>query len=280
MFARHMLSFSTAAALVCVLLLALPSAALADPAGRVALVIGNSDYRAAPLKNPANDAEDVAKKLGQLGFSVIHLKDVRFKPMVEAFQDFARRAPKHEVRLLYYAGHGLQFRDSNYLIPVDADLKEQGEIARQTFLFDGLVEKLAQIKGGVNIYILDACRHNPFGSIVAFGKDGREIRLRGNAANSGPVVGLAPPKQAIAGTFIAFSTTPGQIAHDNPAGRNSVYAKHLLRHLDAPGVAIGDLFMRVRAGVIEETQSQQVPWESTSLVEKFCFKVGTGGVCE
>ena len=90
MFARHMLSFSTAAALVCVLLLALPSAALADPAGRVALVIGNSDYRAAPLKNPANDAEDVAKKLGQLGFSVIHLKDVRFKPMVEAFQDFAQ----------------------------------------------------------------------------------------------------------------------------------------------------------------------------------------------
>lgn len=259
--------------LACAILALIPGAH-AEPNNRLALVVGNSAYHVGPLKNPANDARDMAQKLRQLGFDVVVLQDVGFKRMVDAFQDFARRAPDYDVRLVYYAGHGIRFKGSNYLIPVDADLKDEAEISRQTFRFDHLVERLAKARGGVNIYILDACRHNPFSNIIAFGRDGIELKLRGLQwqASASPVIGLAPPRRTPSGSFVAFSTTPGQLSSDNPAERNSVYAKHLLRHIDSPGLTLDDMFRRVRKAVMDETQDQQVPWEQTSLVEPFCFR--------
>ena len=254
-------------------------AAAACAAERVALVIGNSAYRSDPLKNPANDARDMAEKLRGLGFVVTHLEDVGFRQMISAFQEFSRSAEKYDVRLLYYAGHGLQFKDSNYLIPIDADLKTETDISRQAVLFDDLAERLAQIKGGVNIFILDACRHNPFSNLFAYGASGRRIQLRGLATPE-PNIGLAPPKQAGVGSFIAFSTQPGHIALDNPSERNSTYAKHLLKHVDATDLRIEDLFQRVRRGVREETQGRQVPWEQTSLEQPFCLKSSGRVGCE
>ncbi len=257
-------------------LLTLAADGSAEPGRRLALVVGNSDYQVAEgrLKNPANDAGDVARKLRELGFSVILRQNLEFAPMVKAFQEFIRMAPDYDVRLVYYAGHGIQFKDGNYLIPVDAHLTTESDIARQTFHFDQIVDRLAQWRSGVNIYILDACRQNPFTNVLAFGRDGRQIRLRGSTdAAASPAVGLAAPKPSGDGSFLAFSTTPGQLASDNPGERNSVYAKHLLVHLNSPGLTLEELFRRVRKAVKEETLGQQVPWEHTSLVEPFCFSV-------
>jgi len=244
----------------------------ASPSDRTALVIGNSAYRFGPLKNPSNDARDVAAKLTGLGFSVVLLENVSFRDMLTAFQEFTRRAQASEVRLVYYAGHGLQYRDGNFLIPVDAELKEEADIPRQTVAFDAVSERLAQVEGGVNILILDACRDNPFSSQFGIASDGRRVRLRGDPAPTGTKAGLAAPRRARAGSLIAFSTEPGSTARDAAGGRNSIYAKHLLSLIDVPNLRIDDMFMKIRTEVVAETQGLQVPWEQTSLQRPFCFR--------
>lgn len=247
-------------------------------AERVALVVGNSAYRFGALKNPVNDAHDIALKLRSLGFSVTLLRNVSFRSMLTAFQEFVRDSENHEVRLVYYAGHGLQYKDGNYLIPIDADIKEEADIARQTVAFDAIAERMAQLIGGVNVFILDACRDNPFGNRFAVASDGRRIRLRG-AVLSEIRSGLSAPRRTRAGSFIAYSTEPGSTARDNALGRNSIYAKHLLSRIDTPNLRIDDLFMKVRTAVVAESQGQQVPWEQTSLQTPFCFRVSALGEC-
>lgn len=270
--------------LLAALALAMTGASLAMPVLRahaqsnalgrkLALVIGNSAYRNGPLKNPENDARVVGDALRALGFEVIARENAGLREMVEAMRQFSLRAQSAEVRLLFYAGHGIQVRGRNYLLPVDTEIQGEDEVAGKSADVNELLERLGRLTSGINIVILDACRNNPFSGTEIVGPDGRRLRYRG-ATPSGLAAIEAP-----LGSMVAFSTAPGGVALDNPTERNSLYTKHLVAHLQTPGLPIELLFKQVRLAVARETARAQVPWESSSLTGDFCFKAGRDGGC-
>jgi uncharacterized caspase-like protein len=240
---------------------------------RSALVIGNGAYKSAPLKNPVADAEAVAASLKQLGYEVVLRRDTGLFDLIEALRDFSMRAAGSSVRLLFYAGHGIQAKGRNYLLPVDVEPQSEDEIATKAADVGEFIDRLGALKHGLNIVVLDACRVNPFAGGVIVGPDGRRLKFRGLTP-----AGLAA-LDAPVGTLVAFSTAPNGIALDGPSGAHSIYAKHLLMHLQTPALPVEQLFKRVRIGVAEETQRVQVPWESSSLTADFCFKTGAQGQC-
>lgn len=242
---------------------------------RTALVIGNSTYRTSPLRNPVNDAQAVAIALKGLGFEVILRENASQREMLDALREFALKSAKSQVRLLYYAGHGVQIKGRNYLMPVDADVQTEDEIAQKGTDVTEFLERLGTSPNGVNLVVLDACRNNPFTSTPSQLADSRRFRTRGLAPQA---AGLAP-LQAPSGTLIAFSTAPGSVAVDNPSQKNSVYTKHFLTSLRTPGLPIERLFKQVRVAVAQETQQQQVPWETSSLMGEFCFRTDPMGKC-
>jgi hypothetical protein len=228
------------------------AAASAKPA-RLALVIGNASYKDAPLVNPGNDAADVAKALEASGFTVIKRENATLREMHLALREFGDRLGRQSTGLFYFSGHGLQVRGRNYLMPVDADIAREDEVAFQTLELGAVMEKLDSAKNPVNIVILDACRNNPFGN-----------RLQASAKGLAQVD--APP-----GTLIAFATAPGSTAADG-TGRNGLYTTHLVRQIAQPGLAIEEVFKATRAAVRVESKNTQIPWESTSLESPFAFR--------
>ena len=251
-----------------------PAVDAAPPGGsRIALVIGNGTYKSATLKNPVRDAEAVAASLQQLGYEVVLLRNADLRSMIEALREFSLRASRSAVRLLFYAGHGIQARGRNYLLPVDTEPQGEDELRTKAADVGEFIDRLAAIKHGLNLVVLDACRVNPFAGGVIAGPDGRRLKFRGMTR-----AGLAP-LDAPVGTLIAFSTSPNGVALDGPAGENSVYAKHLLANLNTPGLPVEQMFKRVRIAVAAETARVQVPWESSSLTTDFCFKPDPNGQC-
>ncbi len=237
-----------------------PVWAAADPS-RLALVIGNSAYRDAPLLNPGNDARAMAGLFGQAGFTVESLLDVTRAEMVAAIERFAVAIRRPETRqvVFYYAGHGVQLDWRNYLAPVDARV-DTAEQLRQNCVDLGL---LLRALGGAGknqtfIIILDACRDNPFGS-----------------AYRPEQAGLAQ-FDAPAGSLLAYATSPGKGAADESASsRNGLYTEHLLRELSRRGTRIEDALKRVRLNVRLASRGAQVPWETTSLEsDVFLFNDG------
>ena len=267
---------ATAGALLCLLVSALAGAyELVPGESRIALVIGNAAYRSAPLRNPVNDAQAVAAALKGLGFQIIVRENATQREMLAGLREFSQRASKSQVRLLFYAGHGVQIKGRNYLMPVDAEVQSEDDIVQKGADVTELLERLATLADGVNLIVLDACRNNPFGLGTAQLADSRRFRTRGLGSQA---AGLAPV-QAPSGTLIAFSTAPGAVAIDNPSQQNSVYTRHLLAHLRTPGLPVERLFKQVRVAVAQETQQQQVPWESSSLMGEFCFRADATGKC-
>ncbi|WP_298825766.1 caspase family protein [uncultured Piscinibacter sp.] len=248
-------------------------AATARTQRRSALVIGNGAYKSAPLKNPVGDAQAVAASLKDLGYEVTLRQNTTLFELIEALRDFSLRSVKSDVRLLFYAGHGIQARGRNYLLPVDVEPQDEDEIAAKAADVGEFIDRLGANKQGLNIVVLDACRVNPFAGGVIVGPDGRRLKFRGLTPT-----GLARVDAPV-GTLVAFSTAPNGVALDGPVGAHSIYAKHLLQHIQTPGLPIEQLFKRVRIGVAEETQRVQVPWESSSLTSDFCFKTGAQGQC-
>jgi len=256
------------------LALGMPAHAAAPTAlRRSALVIGNGAYKSAPLKNPVGDAQAVAASLRDLGYEVTLRQNTTLFDLIEALRDFSLRSAKSDVRLLFYAGHGIQARGRNYLLPVDAIPQGEDEIAAKAADVGEFVDRLSANKQGLNIVVLDACRVNPFAGGVIVGPDGRRLKFRGLTPT-----GLAR-LEAPVGTLVAFSTAPNGVALDGPVGEHSVYAKHLLQNIQTPGLPVEQLFKRVRIGVADETQRVQVPWESSSLTSDFCFRSGSQGQC-
>ena len=243
------------------------------PGQRIALVIGNGAYKDAPLKNPVDDSRAVADSLRRLGYHVVQRENTSLRELIEALREFSLRAPKSAVRMLFYAGHGVQVKGRNYLVPVDADPQSEADIARQSADVGELVDRLSAIPQGANIVVLDACRVNPFAGGVIVGPDGRRLRFRGAGDT-----GLAKLDVSF-GMLVAFSTAPNGVALDGASGKHSVYARHLLANLETPGLAIEELFKRVRIGVAADTARVQVPWESSSLTTDFCFKPNAQGHC-
>ncbi len=242
--------------------------------GRRALVIGNANYRQQPLKNPVNDAKAMMQALKGLDFEVQAVENGSLRDMVTAFQQFSVKARDSSgVRVIFYAGHGMQVRGRNYLIPVDVEMISEGDVVRLSADVGDLLERLGDLREGMNIVILDACRNNPFNNQPALDADGRRIRTRSLARQ-----GLAPV-EAPRGTIVAYSTAPGTVAIDSGSDANSVYTRHLLKHIVEPGLHIEMLFKRVRAGVAQATQQLQIPWEASSLTGNFCFSQMPGKTC-
>lgn len=250
-----------------------PSTESVNGERRIALVIGNADYAIGPLKNPVNDARAMSATLKDLGFIVITRENASVSIMLDAIREFALKAKDNQVRLFYYAGHGVQVKGKNYLIPVDANIQSEDDIPAKSADVTELLDRLGQLQNGLNMVILDACRNNPFANPNLVGADGRLIRFRGKAQS-----GLAQ-LEAPQGTLVAFSTAPGAIAMDGSNFSNSLYTKHLLANIQAPGLPVEQLFKRVRIAVAQETKRMQVPWESSSLMSDFCFKVNADGKC-
>jgi uncharacterized caspase-like protein len=225
------------------------------------------------LKNPVGDAKAVAASLRQLRYDVTLKENTTLRDLIESLREFSLRASSSSVRLLFYAGHGIQARGRNYLLPVDAEPQGEDEIAAKCADVGEFIDRLSAIKQGLNLVVLDACRVNPFAGGVIVGPDGRRLKFRGLTPT-----GLAT-LDAPVGTLVAFSTSPNGVALDGSKGDHSIYAKHLLQHIQTPGLPVEQLFKRVRIGVAEETQRVQVPWESSSLTSDFCFKSGSQGQC-
>jgi tetratricopeptide (TPR) repeat protein len=223
---------------------------------RVALVIGNGDYAAAPkLANPPNDAKDVGAKLASLGFTVTTLTDLDEKAMSRAIDEFGRASLNADVSLFYYGGHGLQVAAHNFLIPVDAHLHSVADIERNTIHLDDVLATMEKGRG-LHLIFLDACRTSP---------------VKDNAAIAGGH-GLARVGNA-AGFLIAFATQPDAVAYDGD-GRNSPFAEALLNHLDTKGQDISSMMIDVRKEVIASKGGAQVPWENSSLTRQFYFAPG------
>ncbi|MBT5230345.1 MAG: hypothetical protein HOM11_08705, partial [Methylococcales bacterium] len=222
---------------------------------RVALVIGNSDYANMPLKNPVNDAQDVAAALEGLGFEVIKRTNVTRKGLRKALRTFSERLEKEDVGLFYFAGHGIQVDGRNYLVPIDADVEAEDEVQDESIDVNAVMRKMKNAKNRMNIVILDACRNNPFVS--------RSYRStsRGLARMDGPV-----------GSIIAYATAPGSVAADGKQ-RNGVYTKHFLEALKIPNLTVEQVFKFVRSEVEDETAGKQIPWESSSLKGEFKFNI-------
>lgn len=246
----------TAYLLVFLMLLALWVPGLTSPAPerRIALVIGNGQYDTGRLKNPVNDATDMTAALQRLGFTVVLKKNARQREMDEAIQDFGNRLKRGGVGLFYYAGHGIQVNGVNYLIPIKATINKESDVKYETVDANKVLDEMATANNGLNIVILDACRDNPFA---------RSFR---NASRGLAIVSTAP-----AGTFISYSTGPGQVARDGE-GRNSPYTAALIQYMKEPGLPIEDVFKGVRQKLRKETG--QVPWELSSLEGRFYFRPG------
>ena len=213
---------------------------------RVALVIGNASYREAPLVNPANDARAIAAVLREAGFTVLLHVDLDQRGLAAAVREFGERLRKGGVGLFYFAGHGMQIKGRNYLVPVGADIQREDEVAYAALDAQAVLDKMESAGNGTNLMILDACRNNPFA---------RSFRSASQ--------GLAP-MEAPVGTLVAFATAPGAVASDG-TGSNGLYTQHLLSAMRRPGAKVEDVFKQVRAAVRRDSQGKQIPWEATSL---------------
>lgn len=213
---------------------------------RLALVIGNSAYESAPLENPVNDARAMARALESAGYTVMLHLNVDQRGMLAALRDFGGQLRAGGVGLFYYAGHGMQIKGRNYLIPVGADIQREDEVAYASLDAQAVLDKMEAAGNGANLMILDACRNNPFA---------RSFRSsqQGLAQMEAPV-----------GTLIAFATSPGAVASDGDGG-NGLYTRHLLNAMSRPGGKVEDVFKQVRAAVRRESNGKQIPWEVTSL---------------
>ena len=230
---------------------------------RVALIVGNSDYKSAPLENPANDASDLANALEKKGFKVLVRENVGERGLKEAVDTFAKYLQKGGIGLFFFAGHGIQVKGENYLMPVDIGFDSETDIAYKGVSAEYVLSRMAESGNRVNIVILDACRNNPFQA----------------AKKSSKGLGVMNVGRAEVGTFIAYATSPGSVARDG-TGRNGIYTRSLLRALDAPDSDIDKVFGRVRTGVVQETAGDQVPWTSSSVVGSFAFDVAEDAIAQ
>jgi TPR repeat protein len=219
---------------------------------RVALVIGNGSYSFSPLLNPVNDARAISEALQSMGFQVTRLENATIRQMSDAARDFGDTLQKGDVGLFFYAGHGMQIKGRNYLIPIGADIQREDEVSFNAFDAGLLLEKMESAHSRVNIVILDACRNNPFA---------RSFRAssQGLAQMDAPV-----------GSYLSFATAPAKVASDGKDG-NGLYTQYLLKAMRMPGLKIEEVFKRVRVNVMADSDGQQIPWDNSSLTGDFYF---------
>lgn len=233
-----------------------PTQAAAE--ARLALVIGQSAYRTVPeLPNAANDAKGMAELLGNAGFTVTAAPNLSQNDMRQAISDFAGKVSASgadTVALVFYAGHGLQIDGENYLVPVDLDPKREADIPLQGVRLNDLLNTLGALPTRARIFMLDACRNNPFPAL----------------SGAGHGLAIVDTKAGAPGSFISYSTSPGAEAEDG-SGADSPYTTAALTVAKQPNIPIEEVFKRIRIAVAQSTDGRQIPWESSSLTTDFKF---------
>ncbi len=220
---------------------------------RIALVIGNSDYPASPLRNPVNDARDIAARFRELGFNVIHYENTSYLQMENAVREFGDLLNNIKgIGIFFYAGHGLQVNGRNYLMPVDADIQDETEVKHKALDVDFVLGKMELAQNSVNLLILDACRNNPFE------RSFRSVMSRGLA-----------PMNAPSGTVIWYATRPGKVASDGQ-GRNSPFTRNLLDTLNQNNVEARKVISKIAVNMRDE-KLQQEPWQEGIWLSDFYF---------
>lgn len=237
---------------LCVVFVLLAGSCLAAAEKRVALVIGNAAYAQAPLRNPVNDASDIAEKLRGRGFDVVLRTNLKTSQIGRTLREFRSKLTPGAVALVFYAGHGLQVKGENYLPTVDADIEGEEDIPNQSLAVRQLLDSLDEAKTSLNLVFLDACRNNPFSRRFRSAADG----LARTAAPSG--------------TLISFATRPGSVAADGE-GRNGIYTEYLLQAMDIPNQPVEQVLKRVASGVKVATKGRQEPWMEGGIEGDFYF---------
>jgi peptidoglycan hydrolase-like protein with peptidoglycan-binding domain len=236
-------------------ILASSNAAKADR--RVAFVVGNGAYKnVTPLPNPPIDAKAMAGLLRNVGFDVVEGTNLTRDKMTEKLLEFGKKAQGADVALFFYAGHGLALNGTNYLLPVDADIKSEIDVKLGSAIDIDVTLDQTMSDARVKLVFLDACRDNPFAAKLRSLKSTRGINVQ---------TGLAEMKSG-EGTLIAFATGPGQTALDGEVGTHSPFTRALLANIAKPGVEIQEAMTKVRAQVNEETDKGQLPWGHTDLI--------------
>lgn len=225
-----------------------------QPEKRLALVIGNGNYISSSLSNPENDARAMTDVLKKLGFTVDEYENLNQAEIKKVIDDFGKKLKGNDIGLFYYAGHGIQAKGFNYLIPVDAQLKTEEQVEYDCVRADRVMALMETSGTKVNIIILDACRNNPFERSWSRSATGKGLAF------------MSAPR----GTLIAYATAPGNTASDG-AGKNGLYTSALLESIQIPEITIIQMFQNVRNIVVQKSQDKQIPWESTSLTADFYF---------
>jgi hypothetical protein len=235
-----------------------PSGA-ADRGDRIALVIGNSKYpdADAPLKEPINDARDVADELKRDGFNVEIGENLTGDTMRRAFDRLYGRIKPGSVALIFFSGFGVQSNRQSFMIPVDAQIWTEADVRRDGFSLETVLGEINSRGAGVKIALVDASRRNPF-----------ERRFRSFSAGLAPVI--APN-----GTLVIYSAALSSVISDNGSDR-SLFVQELLKEIRVPDLMAEETLNRTRVGVTRASRQEQVPWISSSLAEDFSFIPGTG----
>src|SRR4030088_645548 len=224
---------------------------------RVAFVVGNGAYKnVAQLPNPPVDAKAMASVLRNVGFEVVEGTNLTRDKMTERLLEFGKKAQGADVAVFFYAGHGIAISGTNYLLPIDADIKSEMDVKLGAAINIDLTLDQTMNDAKVKLVFLDACRDNPFAAKIKSNSVTRSVSVQS---------GLAEMKSG-EGTLIAFATGPGQTALDGQEGTNSPFTRALIAHITTPGIEIQQAMTEVRAQVNEETNKGQLPWGHTNLI--------------
>jgi hypothetical protein len=251
----------TSLGLLLTLILAVVSTAPCAAAGdRYALVIGNAKYpdADAPLKEPINDARDVADELKRDGFNVDIGENLTGDGMRRAFDKLYGKIKPGSVALIFFSGFGIQSNRQSFMIPVDAQIWTESDVRRDGFSLENVLGEINSRGAGVKIALMDASRRNPF-----------ERRFRSFSAGLAPVI--APN-----GTLVMYSAALSSVISDN-GGDHSLFVQELLKEIRVPDLAAEETLNRTRVGVTRASRQEQVPWISSSLAEDFSFIPGAPG---
>ena len=252
---RHITIFLS---LICMVFAADAARDSAKADKRVAFVVGNGAYKnVAALPNPPIDAKAMAAVLRNVGFDVVEGTNLTRDTMTERLLEFGKKAQGADVAVFFYAGHGIAISGTNYLLPIDADIKSEMDVKLGAAINIDLTLDQTMSDAKVKLVFLDACRDNPFSA---------KIKSSASSTRSVSVqTGLAEMKSG-EGTLIAFATGPGQTALDGHEGANSPFTRALIDNITQPGVEIQQAMTKVRAEVNEQTNKGQLPWGHTNLI--------------
>jgi len=228
-------------------------------AERVALVIGNNAYKyGTPLNNCINDARAVTKALKDVGFQVIVAEDAGLEQMEAKVLEFRRASQGAKAAWFFYSGHGVEVKGANYLVPVDAEVKEEFQIKHKAFALDQVMAAMDEAGTPLKVVVLDCCRDNPFGK--GWSRSGAR--------------GLGQVGETPKGTIIAFATAPGKVAADG-SGKNSPFTTALVASIAKRGLEIQQVFNETGRTVLASTANEQQPWINSSFFDSFILVPGT-----